>query len=237
MTLGGTSSFCGPDCSFLVSTYLGWLCCSGEFCLRSDQGFVGLLSLAVEFYRADTSRCVDDQGNPISSEDFTYGITTCNLTCSTEDGPFIPTRGGSANNIYVIPRPVRLTFGTATLLAAACCIPAVLSIFSMWTKVLYVGWKERFGNRADEENLDEPIEGTNGATLRQMKRVNDELRKKLSIAVEIPVFGAAVMAILIIGERNFFSRQVNYQTEPIASVGKFGWSSPFSSSADAFMLL
>jgi hypothetical protein len=38
--------------------------------------------------------------------------------------------------------------------------------------------------------------------------------------VEIPMFGAAVLAILIIGEQNFFSSQVLYQTEPIASIGK-----------------
>ena len=30
-----------------------------------------------------------------------------------------------------------------------------------------------------------------------------------------------ILAVLIIGERNFFSAQVDYQTEPIVSVGMF----------------
>lgn len=53
-----------------------------------------------------------------------------------------------------------------------------------------------------------------------MKGVNSLIRRFLSV-VEVPVFGAAVLAILIIGEMNFFTKQVRYQTEPIASIGKF----------------
>ena len=128
-------------------------------------------------------------------------------------------RGGSANNIYVIPAPDKLTFGTATLLAAACCIPAILSLISMWNKILEINWKARFGHGDEDERVDEPIEGTNSATIGKMREVNALVRLFLS-AVEIPVFGAAVLAILIIGERNFFSLQVKYQTEPIASIGR-----------------
>lgn len=127
-------------------------------------------------------------------------------------------RGGSANNIYVIPAPDKLTFGTATLLAAACCIPAVLSLISMWNKILEINWKSRFGDRNRDE-LHEQIEGTNGATIENMTRVNNLVRLFLK-AVEVPVFGAIVLLLIIFGERNFFSSQVNYQTEPIASIGK-----------------
>jgi hypothetical protein len=34
------------------------------------------------------------------------------------------------------------------------------------------------------------------------------------------LISSQILAILIIGERNFFSTQVDYQTEPIVSVGK-----------------
>jgi hypothetical protein len=37
----------------------------------------------------------------------------------------------------------------------------------------------------------------------------------------IPVFGGAGLGILIVGEINFFSPQVDYQTEPMANIGEF----------------
>lgn len=127
-------------------------------------------------------------------------------------------RRGAANNIYVIPGPDKLTFDTATLFAAACCVPAVLSLVSMWNKILEINWKSGSGHHT-EKRIDEPIEGTNGATEKKMKGINEWIKVFLS-AVEAPIFGAAVVAILIMGERNFFSPQVRYQTEPIASIGR-----------------
>jgi hypothetical protein len=50
-------------------------------------------------------------------------------------------RQRAQNNIYVVPAPEKLTFGTATLLAAACCIPAILSLVSMWNKILEINCK------------------------------------------------------------------------------------------------
>lgn len=185
----------------------------------------GLLSLTVEFYRITTSDCThDDSGKPIPPNvaEFPYDDNaSCGLTCSLEQGPYSPLRGGSVNNIYVIPAPERLTFGAGTLLAAACCIPAILSLISMWDKILEINWKKNRigGGNADERN-DEVIEGTNGATIGNMKRVNKVIRHLLSV-VEIPVLYGAVLAILITGERNFFSSQVLYQTEPIASIGRW----------------
>ncbi|KAL3418819.1 hypothetical protein PVAG01_09040 [Phlyctema vagabunda] len=175
----------------------------------------GLLSLTVEFFRIETSRCPQDNGVPISPDasKFPYQDTTCGLDCSI---PSSPLRAGAASNIYVIPAPDKLTFETALLLAAACCIPAILSLISMWNKILKINWKTRFADRDD----DEPIQGTNGATNENMRKVNGLIRDLLS-GVEIPVFGAAVLAILIVGERNFFSAQVKYETEPIASIGQW----------------
>jgi hypothetical protein len=214
----GTSSSCGPASFLLVSSCFGHLC---KTLLMIKPFPKGLLSLTVEFFRIKTSDCThDDSGNPISPNagEFPYKAT-CGLTCSVEQGPHSPMRRGSANNIYVIPAPDKLTFDTATLLAAGCCIPAILSLMSMWNKILEINWKTRFGDTDEDERADEPIEGTNGATIGKMRGVNALIRLFLS-AVEIPLFGAAVLAILIIGERNFFSSQVRYQTEPIASIGR-----------------
>lgn len=139
----------------------------------------------------------------------------CNLTCSVEQGPFSPMRVGSANNIYVIPAPEKMPFRIATLLMASCCIPAILSLIAMWNKILEINWKTRLG---DGDN-DTPIEGTNGATTAQMQRVNHYIRS-IIIAMEIPIFAAAVLFLLILGEMNFFSRQVMYQNEPVAAIGR-----------------
>ena len=62
----------------------------------------------------------------------------------------------------------------------------------MWNKILEINWKTRFGDQRQE---DEPIEGTNGATVGTMKGINDLMRIWLT-AVEVPVFVAAVLAIL-----------------------------------------
>jgi hypothetical protein len=128
-------------------------------------------------------------------------------------------RGGSANNIYVIPAPTKLDFNTATLLAAACCIPAVLSLVSMWNKVLEYNFKQRAKREEIDAEESEPIEGTK-ATVGAMNKVNDLVKVALS-AVEVPIFGGAVLTILILGELNFFSTQVRYQTEPIATIGMY----------------
>ncbi|OJD27730.1 hypothetical protein ACJ73_00877 [Blastomyces percursus] len=183
----------------------------------------GLLSLTVEFFRIQLTACpFDDAGNHSSPDarKFRYN-TKCGMTCSESEGPFSPMRDGAASNIYVIPAPDKITFGTATLMAAACCIPAILSLISMWNKILEINRMNRFGIGKKDEQVDELIEGTNGATIKKMNKVNSLVRLFLS-AVEIPVLGAAVMGILILGEMNFFSSQVMYQTEPVASIGQWG---------------
>ncbi|ROW03449.1 hypothetical protein VSDG_01533 [Cytospora chrysosperma] len=153
--------------------------------------------------------------------DFAYNVDdACGLRCSINEGPWSPLRGGSTNNIYVIPAPDMLPFGTATLLAAACCIPAILSLVSMWDKILKTNWKRRFGNSPDSSDLNKLLSGTNAATPAKMMKTEGRIRFYLSM-VEIPVFGAAVIAILIAGERNFFSYRVRYQTEPMASIGQW----------------
>jgi hypothetical protein len=93
-------------------------------------------------------------------------------------------------------------------------IKAILSLVFTWDKILEINWKRR----REVENLNEPVEGAN-VTVGELKGINSVVRMFLSV-VEIPVFGGAVIAILAIGEANFFSPQVRYQTEPMASIGK-----------------
>lgn len=114
----------------------------------------------------------------------------------------------------MIPIPYRLTIGTTALLAAAFCVPAAISLVSAWLKIFEINWAKRFGE--DEEQA--PIEGTNGATRKRLKSVENVTQTLLS-TVEVFVFGGAALAVIIVGELNFFSTQVKYQTETIESVG------------------
>ncbi|KAH7007147.1 hypothetical protein EDB80DRAFT_718283 [Ilyonectria destructans] len=183
----------------------------------------GLICLAVEFYRIETFDCIDPRSGNVTSpsfSEFTWGEdNTCGLHCSTENGPFSPMRSGSDDNLYIVPAPDKLTFGTATLLAAACCVHAILCLISMRNKILD-NWKERLGRKVNNESMNHVIDHTERATPEMMKSINGRIQVFLKI-VTIPVFGGAGLAILIIGEMNFFSRQVRYQTEPIASVGQW----------------
>jgi hypothetical protein len=212
----GTPSSHGLASFLLVSSGLGGL---WKTLLTNIPLPTGLISLIIEFFRVKTFFVTQDgSGDAVSNNPAQfpyYEFATFGLTCSQTAGPFSRLRQGSQNNIYVIPVPDRLTFDTAALMAAACCIPAILSMVSMWNKILEINWKSRFGVGDEHER----IEGTNGATIGQMNGLNSMVRVWLS-AVEIPVFVAAVLVILIFGERNFWSHQVYWQTEPIASVGR-----------------
>ncbi|KAK2728154.1 hypothetical protein CKAH01_11253 [Colletotrichum kahawae] len=175
----------------------------------------GLLSLAVEFYRSNTHPCATGNSLIPSLRKFPYGEEDlCGLVCSEDHGPFSSLRQGATSEIYVVPKPSTLPFGMAMFLAAAECVPAILSLVSIW--------KRGRGSRDKEQIEDQAIiPGTNGATFRGMKDVNQAIRSLLS-AVEVPVFGGAWLAVLIIGEINFWSPQVNYHTEPISNIGQWG---------------
>ncbi|KAK6003661.1 hypothetical protein QM012_009432 [Aureobasidium pullulans] len=171
----------------------------------------GLLSLAVEFFRTKSQVCKSSNGSLISLANFNYGTTNCSLICTEELGPFSPMRTDAANNIYVIPAPTLLTFGTVTLLCAACCIPAILTLISMWNKILEINWKSRFA--VETEKHPDPEE-------KKVKAINSLIKRFLNV-IEAPLFGLAVVVILILGEINLFSQPVRFQTEPIASIGQW----------------
>lgn len=177
----------------------------------------GLIALCVEFSRVTATDCSqqDAEVSHLTRAKFPYGQTTCGLVCSEDDGPFSPMRGGAAKNIYVIPVPNRVSFNAAMLIAAGVCIPAILSLIFTWDKILAINWKKR----SDPERPDEQIEGAN-ITYREIKGINDKVRLFLTV-IEIPLFGGAVIAILVAGELNFFSKQLMYQTEPMASIGMY----------------
>ncbi|TRX89059.1 hypothetical protein FHL15_010078 [Xylaria flabelliformis] len=181
----------------------------------------GMLSLAVEFFRTETHRCsFDDMGAPIDPFNFPYMSADCDLHCfSNSSGPFSPIRQDPTNEPAVIPAPTRLAFSTVILLAAASSIPPVLTLIFTWEKILEINWKRRFA-RGEVNNNNDPIEGTNGATPKMINFINDAIRRFLT-SIQIPIFGAIVIAILVAGELNFWSPQVNYQTEPFTSVGQW----------------
>jgi hypothetical protein len=180
------------------------------------------MSLAVEFYRIKSTACTVnfDNNTAVKPPKFPYdGELVCPpLDCSKESSPM---RTGASSSINLIPEPETITFGAATLLATACCVHAIVWMLSMLVKIVETSRKgEVFGvGGRGEEGLHDPIAGTNGATKAGMIGVNNMIRFYLSVTV-VPIFGGAGLALLIMGEINFFSPQVRYQTEPLASVGK-----------------
>jgi hypothetical protein len=79
----------------------------------------------------------------------------------------------------------------------------------MWNKIRWINWNAVFGAKDIEKEA--LIEGTDGATV---------AIKKFPIIPEVLVFGAAVLFVLILGEMNFFSIQVSWQTESMSAIGK-----------------
>ncbi|KAI1356032.1 hypothetical protein F5Y01DRAFT_310219 [Xylaria sp. FL0043] len=177
----------------------------------------GMLSLTVEFFRTEPHACsFDDMGAPI---DLSLLTAACNPSCIYgEGGPYSPIRRDSTNQPAVIPIPQRLSFSAVTLLAAGSSIPPVLTLIFTWEKILEINWKRRWAQ--EEIRSNDPIEGTNGATPKMVTFINDTIRNFLR-SIQIPIFSGIVVVLLVLGELNFWSRQVSYQTEPISSVGQW----------------
>ncbi|KAJ8132412.1 hypothetical protein O1611_g1208 [Lasiodiplodia mahajangana] len=177
----------------------------------------GMLSLTVEFFRTETHSCSLAAG-PFDASVFPSVFASCDSLCGESGGPTSPIRQDPTNQAAVIPVPERLTFGTVTLLAAGSSIPPVLTLIFTWEKILEINWKRRFGQGVPRQ--DDPIEGTNGATPRIVTAINGAIWKFLS-TIQIPIFSAIVIILLVFGEINFWSPQVTYQTEPFTSVGQW----------------
>ncbi|KAI0193121.1 hypothetical protein F4808DRAFT_464910 [Astrocystis sublimbata] len=183
----------------------------------------GMLSLTIEFFRIETHGCgYDDMGAPIdpfNAAAFPYNRAMCGLPCVFgPDGPNSPIRQDPTNEPAVIPVPHRLTFNAVTLLAAASSIPPVLTLIFTWEKILEINWKRRFAREDTDNNV--PIDGTNGATPKMITVINSAIRNFLQ-SIQIPIFAAIVVVLIVIGELNFWSPEVSYQTEPFTSVGQW----------------
>lgn len=118
------------------------------------------------------------------------------------------------------------------LLSAGCCIPAVLLLLSMWIKILENNRKgkdtspERPETSGVADNDDLPSSATNDVDTEETtaERRHRAIIGAISRYGEVLMLGAAaaaVLALLIAGERNLFSHQLRYQTEPIANIGTY----------------
>lgn len=114
----------------------------------------GLISLAVEFYRVSSSPvlCTYEGADRIwnTSSPFPYenAPQICGIICNEDTPPFSPIRGGSADNIYLIPVPYVLTFNVCIMLTAACCIPAILLVAWMMVTSSHTNWTRRWGEQS-----------------------------------------------------------------------------------------
>ena len=223
--------------------------------------------MTVEFQRVSSIPCYEDDAfNPFTPDMarnfklFPYEHAMCGLTCTVDNGPYSPMRQGSTNEVYVIPEPKPITFGTATILAAACCIPPILTQVFMFFKILDYNWMMQMNgaktpgrhsqSTASVANRDGVFDARQSldASPRQVLEVEgdhrrvssdrsertddddefiddieevDEKQKLLLIrSLLIPVFGSLVFAIIVVGEVNFWSPQLQYRTEPMGSVGR-----------------
>ncbi|KAI1268184.1 hypothetical protein F5Y18DRAFT_415625 [Xylariaceae sp. FL1019] len=177
----------------------------------------GMLSLTVEFFRSHSHPCsVDNDGNridPFNARLFPYENADCSLNCiDGAGGPHSPLRFSGTSDIYVLPAPKTLTFGATTLLAAGTSIPPILTLIFTWEKVRKSNWKK--------EHMNQELEGTNGATLAIMGRIDNtvDFFKKVVLT---SLFTGIVIVLLVLGEVNFWSKQMTYRTEPFASVGQW----------------
>jgi hypothetical protein len=175
----------------------------------------GLLSLAVEFFRTAPSSCAQNEGGDIVSviaSQFTYGSTQCGLTCNTDQGPFSPIRRGPANNIFAIPVPQVLSFGTGILLSIGSCIPAILvsaSVF-VFIKQIELGHYDIVSDVETQESVD----------LWRNRHFAALSGRLFGHDFQLALLGIAVLAIIVLGEINLFSTQLRYGTEPMSNVGE-----------------
>lgn len=98
------------------------------------------------------------------------------------------------------------------LLAAGCCIPAILSMIATWAKIVETKWQSQRG-----QSVATNPGATEGAQTSH-KKFSETVEFFLKW-IEIPFFAGIVLAIVVVGEENFWSTQVYYQTEPMAAVG------------------
>lgn len=193
----------------------------------------GLLSLIVAFYRADPKSCRDGSGNIVTWSTFESTPDICG-PCDSEHTLIRKDPSNPAQ--WILAPHVGMTINTATLLSAACCIPSILSLLSVWTKVMHLNWLKRW-RRNDRSGSDPELAGGGGdnASMQpQQGRPEDDedaaraerfMEKRIKLVlglVERIVFTACILAIVVLGERNFWSHEMREGVEPITSIGQWG---------------
>ncbi|KAI0205684.1 hypothetical protein F4808DRAFT_409892 [Astrocystis sublimbata] len=172
----------------------------------------GLISLTVESIRIESQSCPFDSGGaPIDYS----SLASCDPNCVYgSNGPSSPIRRGPTNEPFIILAPNRLTIGTVALLAAGSSIPPLLFQIYSWHKTLEDNWKRRF---APGE-----VEGVGSNTINSPVTYGIKQGARYHLGrILIPFFYSIIVILLVLGEVNFWSRQVSYQTEPISSIGQW----------------
>lgn len=125
-----------------------------------------------------------------------------------------------------------MTLNTATLLCAACCIPAILSLISVWQKVMHINWLKHWTRRHSTPSTvgggpnEKQPEGLTPEEEHERNIRDDErwMDKKIRLVlglVERIVFTVCIMAIVILGEMNFWSSQMRAGVEHMNGVGEW----------------
>ncbi|KAF8314496.1 hypothetical protein DL93DRAFT_2058076, partial [Clavulina sp. PMI_390] len=202
----------------------------------------GLLGLIVAFYRATPEPCLDSSGQNVTLANF-WGLQQADPqgVCQTTRWPqgcvvTTPIRKDPSNPSQWVPAPHHgMTLNTATLLCAACCIPAVLSLLSVWQKVMHLRWIRRWTGRRGSidtttggiRDSPTPMNADDEKALEDKERAEDqrwmERRIRLILGlVERIVFSVCIIAIVVLGEENFWSHEMRAGVEPMTSIGQWG---------------
>ena len=185
------------------------------------------------FGRAKKLPCLDASGN-VTYSAFEGGNQTCDGLC---DGRKTGIRQDPQNpSQYVVDMHHGITINTGLGLSAACCIPTVLSMASIWLKLvreklarsfttLLPSWGDD-GSNMVTASTDEIRRNETKAMSPEQKRRHDEKRMDEAIRiglglVERIVFSAAILGIVVLGERNFWSPEMRAGVEPMSSVGEY----------------
>lgn len=181
---------------------------------------LGLLGLAVSFWRARAHDCLDDDGHPFTIAEFMNIVDSFNQTqppdfCHWPSHPLTrssPIRPRVVNVVQFVLRPHRgMTISTAILISLGCCVPAVISVAAMWQKVMYanavkLGWMS-------EEEVERKARGIDSESMAAY------LARFLGM-VERLVFTGLFLAVVVLGEVNLFSHEMLSGVEPMAAVGE-----------------
>ena len=187
----------------------------------------GLVSLAVAFFRAQKQDCIGQDGNILHNVD---DVNLCNLTC--KGVPDTPIRADSNNPMQPSFAPRKgVTLNTGFLLSTAFCVLAFLSIVTMWNQVVLDNARKLgFVPHEDTSILPrrkeegDPSPGGVKGLLDWISHPPDNfssglIRLGLHL-IEMLVYSAAMLAIIIISEITFWSPDLRAGVEPMTSVGE-----------------